>query len=73
VSDPTTIVNTYIGMWNETDPQRRRKLVAEALTDDASYLDPIMAGNGTDEISAMIGAAQEQYPGIHLVARFAGR
>lgn len=63
MSDPTTIVRTYIDMWNETDPQRRRELVAEALTDNASYLDPLMAGNGTDEISAMIGAAQEQYPG----------
>ena len=63
MSDPTTIVRTYIDMWNETDPERRRKLVAQALTDDASYLDPIMAGSGTDEISAMIGAAQEQYPG----------
>jgi SnoaL-like domain len=70
MSDPTTIVRTYIDMWNETDPGRRRQLVAEALTDDASYLDPIMAGNGTDEISAMIGAAQAQYPGhrFELVA-----
>ena len=70
MSDPTTIVRRYIDMWNETDPGRRRQLVAEALTDDASYLDPIMAGNGTDEISAMIGAAQAQYPGhrFELVA-----
>ena len=70
MSDPTTIVRTYIDMRNETDPERRRKLVGEALTDDASYLDPLMAGNGTDEISAMIGAAQEQYPGhrFELVA-----
>ena len=70
MSDPTTVVRTYIDMWNETDPQRRRELVAEALTDNASYIDPIMAGNGTDEISAMIGAAQQQYPGhrFELVA-----
>ncbi len=71
MSDPTTIIRTYIEMWNETDPGRRRKLVAEALTDDANYLDPIMAGNGTDEITAMIGAAQEQYPG-HRFALVAG-
>jgi SnoaL-like domain len=70
MSDPTTVVRTYIDMWNETDPERRRELVAEALTDDARYVDPIMAGNGTDEISAMIGVAQEQYPGhrFELVA-----
>ena len=30
---------------------RRRPLVAQVLTDDASYLDPVMAGNGVPEIS----------------------
>jgi hypothetical protein len=60
--DPATLVHSYIEMWNETDPQRRRALVAETLTDDASYLDPIMAGNGVEEITDMIGAAQLQYP-----------
>jgi hypothetical protein len=60
--DPTTVVRTYIEMWNETDPRRRRKLVSEAVTDDACYLDPIMSGNGADEISEMIGGAQGQFP-----------
>ncbi|HTP21459.1 MAG TPA: nuclear transport factor 2 family protein [Solirubrobacteraceae bacterium] len=60
--DPATIVRTYIEMWNETDPQRRRELVSATLTDDASYLDPIMAGQGVEEISDMIGAAQAQHP-----------
>jgi hypothetical protein len=50
-------------MWNETDPQRRRELVAETVTADASYLDPIMRGVGVDEISDMIAAAQSQFPG----------
>jgi hypothetical protein len=63
MADPTTIVRTYIEMWNETDPQRRRDLVAQTLTDDAHYLDPIMSGHGPDEISEMIGGAQQQYPG----------
>ena len=41
--DPTTVVRSYIEMWNETDPQRRRELVAQTVTDDARYLDPIMS------------------------------
>ncbi|MBV9414471.1 MAG: nuclear transport factor 2 family protein [Solirubrobacterales bacterium] len=61
--DPTTIVHTYIEMWNETDSQRRRELVSQALTDDARYLDPLMAGDGPDEISEMIAGAQKQFPG----------
>jgi SnoaL-like domain len=71
MADTTTIVRTYIEMWNETDAERRRELVAEALTDDASYLDPMMAGNGAQEISDMIGVAQQQFPG-HRFALVSG-
>ena len=71
MTDPTTIVHTYIEMWNETDPQRRRSLVSEVVTDDASYLDPIMSGNGPDEISEMIAGAQAQFPG-HTFALVGG-
>jgi hypothetical protein len=60
--DPTTVVHNYIAMWNETDPERRRRLVAETVTDDASYLDPVMSGRGPDGISEMIGGAQQQFP-----------
>jgi hypothetical protein len=69
--DTTSIVHTYIEMWNETDPQRRRRLVSEAVTDDARYLDPIMAGDGPDEISEMIAGAQQQFPG-HRFALVSG-
>jgi hypothetical protein len=58
-------------MWNETDSERRRKLVSQTLTDDARYLDPIMAGDGADAISEMIAGAQQQFPG-HRFALVAG-
>ena len=61
--DTATLVNTYIAMWNEPDDDHRRELVAQTLTEDATYVDPLMAGEGIDQISAMIGAAQQQYPG----------
>jgi SnoaL-like protein len=57
------VVDTYIASWNEGDETRRRALVAEAFADDARYLDPLMSGEGTDGITAMIGAAQQQFPG----------
>jgi hypothetical protein len=28
MSNTTTVVETYIAMWNESDPERRRELVA---------------------------------------------
>ena len=58
-----TLVDTYIAMWNETDPARRRELAARTVADDAHYVDPLMQGDGIDGISAMIGAAQGQFAG----------
>jgi hypothetical protein len=63
MSDTDTLVHTYIAMWNETDADRRRELVARTVTDDADYVDPLMESAGIDGITAMIGAAQDQFPG----------
>ncbi len=59
----TNTVETYLAAWNETDAERRRALVAATWTEDGSYLDPLMAGAGAEQITAMIGAAQAQFPG----------
>jgi len=64
------VVDTYIASWNEGDEARRRALVARALADDARYLDPLMTGEGTDGIAAMIGAAQAQFPGHRFELSF---
>src|SRR6188472_1354315 len=66
-----SVVDTYIAAWNEGDADRRRSLVGETWTDDGTYLDPLMAGSGPDEIAAMIGAAQAQFPG-HRFELFSG-
>ena len=71
MTDAQTVVDSYIAMWNERDPARRRELVARTITEDGTYVDPLMAGDGIDEITAMIGAAQDQYPG-HRFALHAG-
>jgi SnoaL-like domain len=63
MSNTDSTVTAYIAMWNEPDPQRRRELVAQVVTDDASYLDPLMSGEGIDGITEMIGGAQQQFPG----------
>ena len=64
------VVDTYIASWNEGDETRRRELVARAFADDARYLDPLMTGAGTDGITAMIGAAQAQFPGHRFELAF---
>ncbi len=58
-----TVVDTYLAAWNETDTDRRHELVEATWTEDGTYLDPLMSGAGIDQITAMIGAAQAQFPG----------
>ena len=64
------VVETYLASWNETDADRRRELVSATFTEDGRYLDPLMAGTGVEEITAMIGAAQAQFPGHHFELAF---
>lgn len=63
MSNAEQVVRSYIEMWNEADPARRRELVSQTVTEDASYLDPVMAGAGIEGISEMIAGAQQQFPG----------
>ena len=58
------IVQRYMASWNETDPERRRKLVDELWDDQASYIDPLAEAHGRDAIDAVIAAAQAQFPGF---------
>ena len=66
MTDIHRIAERYIAVWNETDPARRRALLAEHWTDDASYVDPIMRGRGHEQIGALIGAVQERFPGFRF-------
>jgi hypothetical protein len=63
MTDTNTLINRYIAIWNEADPQRRRELIAQTWTEDASYVDPMMTSAGHDGIDAMIAGAQQQFPG----------
>ena len=59
----TDLVDRYIATWNETDGGRRRDLIARTWTDAASYLDPVLQGEGRDGIDAMIVSVHERFPG----------
>lgn len=61
------IVDRYLETWNETDPEARRRSVAEVFTPDATYTDPLAAVGGHDGIDAVINGAQQQLAGMHFV------
>jgi hypothetical protein len=64
MSNFTDLVDRYIAIWNETDDERRRNLIARTWTEDSTYLDPLMRGEGHIGIDAMIRGVQEQFPGL---------
>ena len=59
-------VDSYIAAWNETDPGARRRLIDIAVSEDATYVDPMLTGDGQDGIDAMLAAAQQQMPDHRL-------
>jgi hypothetical protein len=63
MSNPTELIDRYIAMWNETDAERRRTLIACIWTEDASYLDPMLESEGQAGIDAMVGGVHERFPG----------
>jgi hypothetical protein len=66
MTDAAHIATRYIAVWNETDPARRRALLAESWADNATYVDPLMGGEGHDQIGALIAAVHERFPGFRF-------
>lgn len=65
-STPAEIAAQYVGIWNENNPARRRTLIEQTFTPQASYIDPVMQAAGHDGLDAMIGAAQAQFAGLRF-------
>lgn len=63
MSDYRDLAERYIATWNETDTERRRALIARTFADAASFVDPMMQGDGPDQIEALIAGVQSKYPG----------
>ena len=76
-----TVVDQYLAIWNETNADRRRALIAKIYADDATYSDPLAEVSGLVGIDALVAGTQAQFPGLvfslggpvdthHDVARF---
>ncbi|MGD9891683.1 MAG: nuclear transport factor 2 family protein [Dehalococcoidia bacterium] len=70
-SNATATVDTYIAMWNETDPTKRAELIERAWASDGRYLDPQLEADGAAAISGMVAAVHERFPG-HRFRRVSG-
>jgi hypothetical protein len=63
MSTVAQLVDRYIAMWNETDGKRRREIIAQVWTPDATYLDPALQGAGHAGIDAIVRSVHERFPG----------
>ena len=63
MSDVTTTVDTYLEMWNETDPRRRAEHIERVWTADGRYVDPLQEAEGHTAIAEMVAGVQAKFPG----------
>jgi len=66
MTDFNAIARGYINLWNERAPERRREILAANWTNDAKYIDPLMAGEGYAGIDALIAGVQQRFPDFHF-------
>lgn len=71
MSDVTTIVDTYLAAWNETDGKARARLIEQAWARDGRYVDPLLAADGHAAIGEMVAAVHSKFPG-HRFRRTSG-
>jgi hypothetical protein len=71
MAEVTTIVDRYLDMWNETDPDRRGETIALAWVESGQYVDPALQATGHDALSAMVEQVHERFPG-HRFRRTSG-
>lgn len=64
-------IDAYLSTWNETDPERRHKLVESVWSPDGRLIDPPLAAEGHRGICDMAAALQAQFPG-HRFRRASG-
>jgi len=64
VTEFSSLVDRYLLVWNETDPQARAAAAADVFADDVSYVDPLMAVTGRSALVDAIGAVHGQFPGF---------
>ena len=58
------IASNYIATWNQKDAVARAELIARHWTSAPRYADPLMSAQSAEELSGMIGAVHDRFPGF---------
>lgn len=68
LTDIETIIDQYLGTWNEPDGHLRSEQARAVWADDGLLVDPLIEAVGPEAISAAIGQLRDQMPG-HCLTR----
>ena len=55
------LIDRFVALWNEPDPQARRKLVDELWAEDGTYVNRLFTAQGRDLIDNVIATAHKDY------------
>lgn len=66
MTDAASIADHYIALWNETNADRRRAMLADLWDEGGTYVDPLMQGSGHNQIDALISAVHQRFPGFRF-------
>ncbi len=69
MTDTATIAQRYIAVWNETNPERRRAMLADGLTPNAAYVDPLARAEGYVQINALLDSRADR---LHKISGSSG-
>jgi hypothetical protein len=62
MTDPSSIAQAYLDTWNEASDEKRGLLLERYWDAQASYVDPLMRGDGRQQIAALVGAVHQRFP-----------
>lgn len=71
MSGLTTTIDTWLDAYGEPDETRRADLIAQVWAPAGTLADPPFEGTGHAEISGLVAAALQQFPG-HRFRRTSG-
>lgn len=69
MTDPKTIAEGYIAVWNETDVETRSRKIATLFADRITYRDPLMQGDGHAGIADLVEGVQARFPGFRFALK----
>ncbi len=61
MSYPHDLIERYVAMWNETDPNQRQERVAELFTQTAIRYNPVAIQHGREAIAEAVNTSHERF------------